>query len=342
MLVPFRTPRLLVRSFRPDDADGLWRRRNDPEVARYQNWTLPFPSARAVSMVEDVAGTAEPAIDEWWMAAVVEPDSDEVVGDLAVHLTWEGRTAEIGYTFGRAHWGRGYALEAVGGLLERLFERPGMTRVFGMLHPDNVASAMLLERTGFLFEGHTRSSFWVGDEVSDDWIYGMTRADHEAWRARPSAEPDSVRLVEVTPDNLRDVRRLRTHRTQEAFVAPMGASFADALVPEVVDGAAVEPWYRAVEADGEIVGFVMVARSTEHHPEPFLWRMLVDRMHQRRGIGRRAVALVEEACRETGDSTLLTSWVEGRGSPAPFYRRLGFEPTGEMDGREVVGRKRLA
>jgi RimJ/RimL family protein N-acetyltransferase len=341
MLVPFHTPRLLVRSFRPDDADGLWQRRNDPEVARYQNWTVPFPRERVASMLEDLVGNDEPVVDEWWMAAVAERDTDEVVGDLAVHLTWEGRTAEIGYTFGRAHWGRGYALEAVGGLLGRLFERPETTRVFGMLHPDNVASAMLLERTGFLFEGHTRSSYWVGEEVSDDWIYGMTRADHQAWRARSSAEPGSVLLVDITPDNLRDVRRLQTHRSQEAFVAPMGASFADALVPEVVDGAPVEPWYRAVEADGEIVGFVMLARSTEHHPEPFLWRMLIDRLHQRRGIGTRAVALVEEVCREAGDATLLTSWVEGRGSPAPFYRRLGFEPTGEIDGGEVVGRKRL-
>ncbi len=76
-----------------------------------------------------------------------------------------------------------------------------MTRVEGMLHPDNPASAMVLERVGMLFEGHTRSSFWVGDENSDDWLYGMTRADWEAWRDRPRSRPDEVRLVEITPDN---------------------------------------------------------------------------------------------------------------------------------------------
>ena len=100
-----------------------------------------------------------------------------------------------------------------------------------MLHPDNAASAMVLERTGFLFEGETKSSFWVGDEVSDDWIYGMTRPDWETWRDRPRHPPDSVHLVEVTTENVAKVVDLRTHRTQEEFVAPMLRSFADALLP---------------------------------------------------------------------------------------------------------------
>ena len=54
-----------------------------------------------------------------------------------------------------------------------------------MLHPDNPASAMVMERNGFLFEGHTRSSFWLGGEVSDDWIYGLLQPD---WHA--VAEPN--------------------------------------------------------------------------------------------------------------------------------------------------------
>jgi hypothetical protein len=27
-------------------------------------------------------------------------------------------------------------------------------------------------------------SFWVGDDNSDDWLYGMTRAQHTAWTNR--------------------------------------------------------------------------------------------------------------------------------------------------------------
>ena len=145
-------------------------------------------------------------------------------------------------------------------------------------------------------------------------------------------------LVEVKVENNRAVYRLRTHKTQEGMVAPMAGSFADALFPEVVDDAPVVPWMRAVEADDELVGFVMLALSTDHHSEPYLWRLLIDRLHQRRGIGGRVLDLVADECRERGDSTLLTSWVEGRGSPQPFYERYGFVPTGEIVDGEVEAR----
>lgn len=338
VFAPIRTERLLLRPFVAGDALGLAARRSDPAVARYQNWTAPYPEERARAVVEGMAAMPGPADGEWWMLAISDLEApDRVYGDLALHLTWGGRSAEIGYTLASEHWGRGFAVEAVDGLVARLFDGMGVTRVSAMLHPDNVASAQVLERTGFLFEGHTRSSYWVGDEVSDDHLYGMTRADWTTWHDRPRSMPRQVDLVEVTAGNFREVGRLATHKSQERFVAPMAASYANALFPGDEDGKPVTPWMRAVEADGELVGFVMVALVPGD--EPFLWRLLIDRLHQRRGIGSRVVDLVVEECRSAGATGLVTSWGEGRGSPGPFYARLGFEPTGRHLGDEVEGRR---
>lgn len=336
-----QTDRLLLRRVRADDAEPLAARRSDPEVAEYQNWVPPYPIDKATEMVAEMAAMDGPVNDEWWMLTVADRDDTVVFGDVVVHLTWEGRTAEIGYTFAREAWGRGYAAEATTALVEYLFETVGVTRVEGMLHPDNVASAMVLERVGMRFEGHTRSSFWVGGENSDDWIYGMTRPDWEAWRDRPRTRPTEVRLVEITPDTQRTVRRLATHKSQERFVSPVLNSFADAMFPETIDGAPVVPWMRAIEADGEPVGFVMLAVTTEVHTEPYLWRLLVDRMHQRRGIGGAVLELVIEQCRQWGDSTLLVSWEPGRGGPEPMYVARGFEPTGVIVDGEIEARLTL-
>lgn len=341
MVTPFLTERLLLRRFQPDDGEGLFQRRNDPLVARYQDWELPYPRERADHRAMELAAMEEPENDKWWMAVICDRESGEVIGDLGFCLSWQGRTAEVGYTLGSAFWGKGYAVEALTALLAYLFDDRQVTRVFGMLHPDNPASAMVLERTGFLFEGHTKASFWVGEENSDDWIYGLTRPDWEAWRNRPRGSPETVELVEITVDNQPAVARLRAHKSQERFVAPMSDSFADALFPEIVDGAPVEPWMRAVSADGGIVGFVMLALHTEHHPEPFLWRLLIDRLHQRRGLGTRVIELVAEECEKMGDETLLTSWTEGKGSPQPFYLRHGFQPTGRVIDGEIEARKQL-
>jgi hypothetical protein len=42
-----------------------------------------------------------------------------------------------------------------------------------------------------------------------------------------------------------------------------------------------------------------------------------------------------------GDTTLITSWGEGKGSPRAFYLRNGFQPTGRVIDHETEGRKHL-
>lgn len=338
MFTPLTTARLTIRAMTPEDGEILWRRRNDPVVAEYQDWSLPFPREKADEIARSCAEMAGPRKGEWWMAMVDLTATGESVGDLAVHLADHGHEAEIGYTFAKEHWGNGYAVEAAEALVEYLFETVGVDRVFGMLHPDNTPSARVLERLGMEFEGHTKLSYWLNDEGSDDWIYGMTRPMWEAWINRPRTT-DEVRLIEVTADNVVEVLRLETHRTQRSFVATMAKSFAQALRPGDYEGKPIEPWFRAIEADGELAGFMMVA-LIEGDP-PFLWRLLIDRMHQRRGVATKALALLEDEMRGLGYDELLVSWHPGRGTPQEFYLSRGFELTGKEEGGELEAKKAL-
>jgi RimJ/RimL family protein N-acetyltransferase len=338
MFVPLMTERLRIRAPKLTDAEALAARRNDPEVAAFQFWELPFPAADADEAIAGAARLDDMPIGSWWMLTVEDRHDGTVIGDLALCLGWGGRSAEIGYTFARESWGHGYATEATAALVDHLFSRPDMTRLHATLHPDNHRSARLLEHLGFRYEGRTKLSYWVGDENTDDALYGLVRDDYDAWRDRPLGPPHAVRLVEVTADNEPAVSRLVTHKSQERFVAPNVRSFVDALFPEVVDGAPVVPWFRAVEADGDLVGFVMVAEITDAHPEPYLWRLMVDRMHQRRGIGDRVLDLVIEQCASWGATTLTVSWEEGLGGPRPFYERRGFVPTGRIVDGETEAR----
>ncbi len=338
---PLRTSRLLLRPVRPNDAAALHRRRNDPGVAEWQSWSLPFPLERAEAIIADSMALPGPTDDHWWTATLADADDRMVLGDLVVHLTWSGRAAEVGYSLDRAAWGHGYATEALDRLLDWLWSDPSLTRVHASLHPANTPSAMVLERTGFRFEGHTRNSYWVGEVNSDDWIYGMTRSDRTDWTTRPRSAPETVVLAEITRANLAEVRRLTTHHSQERFVAPIDDSLALALVPPIYVTAPARPFPRAVVADGEVVGFVMLAAVSDRHPEPALWRLLVDRRHQGRGIGRRAVERAIEACRAMGAGSVRVYWGEGRGSPGPFYRRCGFVPTGRTLGGDTEARLTL-
>ena len=98
----------------------------------------------------------------------------------------------------------------------------------------------------------------------------------------------------------------------------------------------LEPWFRAIEADGVIAGFMMIAEETPPGEIPYLWRLLIDRRHQGRGIGSRAVALLVDRLRTMGKDRLHVSWQPGRGGPEGFYRKLGFVPDGRVIDGEVV------
>ena len=59
--------------------------------------------------------------------------------------------------------------------------------------------------------------------------------------------------------------------------------------------------------------------------------------HQGRGYGRRALEQVIARVRSRpGGRQLLTSCVPVEGGPRPFYERLGFAATGEVDDGEEV------
>jgi diamine N-acetyltransferase len=70
---------------------------------------------------------------------------------------------------------------------------------------------------------------------------------------------------------------------------------------------------------------------------------MIDAQFQRQGIGTAALRAIIAHVRKKGMfDTLELSYVPGPGSPEPFYRRAGFEPTGRIDEGEVVLELRLA
>ena len=150
----------------------------------------------------------------------------------------------------------------------------------------------------------------------------------------------AVTLREITDANRDAVCAVHVAPGQELFVADVARSLEEAAATPQA-----KPWYRAIYAGDEPVGFVML--SWDVTPSPgilgpwFLWRLLIDERHQRQGFGREALTLIIATVQAAGATELLTSYVPGEGEPWPFYRRFGFEPTGEIEDGEIVLRLHL-
>jgi diamine N-acetyltransferase len=151
-----------------------------------------------------------------------------------------------------------------------------------------------------------------------------------------------VQLREITDDNRDAVCALRVRRGQKRFVASVARSLDDAATaPEA------NPWYRAVYSGNKPVGFVMLSWNVPAGRPGvigpyFLWRLLIDKRHQRRGVGLAVLTQIVDLVRADGATELLTSYQPGDGDPWPFYQRFGFQPTGEIDDDEIVLRLTLS
>src|SRR3546814_6184840 len=122
----------------------------DPLVFRYiPEIEDPFDAA---AWIGELLGNPECYIRH----AVELGESRRTIG--AIQLTRRSNMLlQVGYWFGRAYWGHGYATETLEALLGFLDER---TRepIHAAVHPDNAASRSVLENNGFV-----RLNRWLSD-----------------------------------------------------------------------------------------------------------------------------------------------------------------------------------
>ena len=142
----------------------------------------------------------------------------------------------------------------------------------------------------------------------------------------------------ITPANVAAACQLAVEPHQREFVAPVAVSLAEAYTqPEVA-------WPRLILDDGEPVAFVMGGFDPNAELDFFrcgIWRLNVGAGVQGRGYGRFAVETVLEEARRRGNTTATVLWIPAEGGPEDFYLKLGFRPTGQTFGGEVVGRIEL-
>jgi diamine N-acetyltransferase len=144
------------------------------------------------------------------------------------------------------------------------------------------------------------------------------------------SEGRRVTLKQIRANTLVPILNLDVRDDQTNLVAPNGWSISQAHYSK-------NAWYRGIYAGDEAVGFVMVYID-KVKAEYFLWRLMVDKDHQGKGYGYKAMQIVIDFVRTLPKAKeITTSYVPADGDPSPFYRKLGFEDTGEMlEGEKVM------
>ena len=146
----------------------------------------------------------------------------------------------------------------------------------------------------------------------------------------------SIRLEQVTPDNIDAVCAVEVAVDQRHLVAPVSRSLAEAYVhPDAA-------WPRAIVDGDKVVGFVMAFHDVQFDFDPKgrqrsgFWRLNIDKAQQGRGYGTFAVNAVLAEIRKRGHTSATVTFVPGPTGPEGFYRSLGFQLTEHLSGDETV------
>lgn len=167
------TPDLRLRMVRRSDAKQLYELCSRPETSKYSMWS-PHSSLGVTKRFISYQLTA--LRRHCCTFFVIEQKSTGNVIGTCSYVSFDDsyKVAEIGYSILRELWGRGYATQAAGALTGYAFERIGAQRVFARVIPENTASAAVLKKLGFGFEGRHKKEYYYNGISADIDIYAMT------------------------------------------------------------------------------------------------------------------------------------------------------------------------
>jgi [ribosomal protein S5]-alanine N-acetyltransferase len=165
------TERLYLRRLEFADLDYFIRIHGDPEVARYIGAGNPRPPAETERWFQDIQDSYRNV--ELGQLTVIRKDDGQRIGRcglsdaviekietpgrlrkgwfFSAHAPTEVETVqlpELGYTFGRDHWGKGYATEAARAVFDYAQSRLAYSEIMSVIHAENAGSRAVVMKFG--------------------------------------------------------------------------------------------------------------------------------------------------------------------------------------------------
>ena len=164
--------RCSIRPWRLDDAESLARHANNRKVWLAVRDLFPHPYT-----IQDAHEFLQRAISEQPRMKFGIEIEGTAVGGIGVHPGQDVHryTATVAYWLGEEFWGRGIMTEAVTTVTDFCFENFPLRRISAEVFANNPASARVLEKAGFTFEGCLKNDVLKDGELLDSLLYARTK-----------------------------------------------------------------------------------------------------------------------------------------------------------------------
>src|SRR5215207_109097 len=159
--------------------------RDLPQVARYQSWET-FGLSDAAQLITDQLSIEPATPGSWLQLMIVLAESRLPIGDCGIHfLSNATQQVELGITLDPCYQNRGFACEALEGVLSYVFDTLKIHRVSATTDAENNAAQKLFERLGFRQEAHFIENVWLKNAWGCEYVFAMLLRE---WQVRSNPQ----------------------------------------------------------------------------------------------------------------------------------------------------------
>lgn len=172
------TDRLILRRFELNDAQAMFDNwASDDEVTKYLTW----PTHSGVFVTKQILEEWVPQYSKnecYRWAIVLKENGPQPIGSIGVgHWYEDGAVPEIGYCMGQRWWHQGIMSEALGAVIDFLFNQVGVQRIEARHDTNNPHSGGVMRKCGMKFEGVREKSHRNNQGEVDIAHYSIERGD---------------------------------------------------------------------------------------------------------------------------------------------------------------------
>lgn len=173
--LPFQnleSERLLLRQITPNDVKEIFELRSNSETMKYIPRPLVTSIDEAMSHIKMIQDKIESNEGINW--AITLKNNPKMIGIIGHYkIRWEHFRSEIGYMLLPEYQGKGFITEAIQLIIKYGFNEMRMHSLEAIIHPDNNASAIVLEKNNFVKEAHILQNEFYDGKFLDTVIYSI-------------------------------------------------------------------------------------------------------------------------------------------------------------------------
>ena len=168
------TERLHLRKLSLDDAPAMFEMRSSEHMMAYIQRPRAKTTENATKLIEGIIeGMLKKENLVWAMSL---KNDQKLIGTIGYwRMKHDHLRAEVGYLLHSDYWQKGYTYEALLKVLKYGFNEMNCHSIEAHLHPDNIASARLLEKAGFVKEAHFKEGFFWEGQFLDSVVYSKLK-----------------------------------------------------------------------------------------------------------------------------------------------------------------------